>query len=453
MSYYYHRRRSIFSGLILILFGVIFLLYEFHPEFPIGHLFRRYWPLILIVWGIAHLIEHLLATRTGGPRPAGISGGEIALMIVLFMVVASIAGFDWVRKQNPDINFDMGDVFDHSYDWSNDLPAVSAKPNEVISILTQRGNIAISPSSDSEIHVSVHKSARASNENDARRLADKITVAVNPTGDGFQIQPQVTGGETSDVRVDLDIRLPVQSSITSHTTRGDITVAQMRGPLTIHSQSGDLEIHDIAGDVNAEMAHGDVRANNIKGNVRLTGSGGEVDLSGVSGDATIEGDFYGPIRAQKVDKTVRYTSSRTSLTLAHLTGQLEMDSGDLTISDQPGGVQLRTSNKDVTLENVAGRIDLTDQRGDVEVTFKQPPRDEILIADQSGNIDLTLPAQSSFEISAVSRKGEIDNDFGSSGLKSGNNGDTTVLQGVYGTHGPHITLNTTYGTISIHKAQ
>lgn len=453
MTYYYQRRRSIFSGLIFILIGVIFLLYELHPEFPIGHLFRRYWPLILIVWGVAHLVEHLLATRTGGPRPSGISGGEIALMIVLFMVVASIAGYDWVRKQNPDIDFDMGDVFDHSYDWTNDLPAVSAKPNEMISIITQRGNISVSPSSDSEIHVSVHKSARGENENEARQLADKVRVSMNRTGDGFQIEPQETGGEASDVRVDLDIRLPAQASITADTTHGDITVAQMTGPVTIHSQSGDLEIHDITGDVSIEMAHGDIRANNIKGNVRLTGGGGEVNLSAISGDATVEGDFYGPIRAQNIDNTVRYTSSLTSLTLVHLTGQLEMDSGDLTISDQPGGVQLRTTNKDVTLENVAGRIDLTDQRGDVEVTFKQPPRDEILIADQSGNIDLTLPAQSSFEISAVSRSGEIDNDFGSSGLKSSNNSDTTVLEGAFGTHGPHITLNTSYGTISIHKAQ
>ena len=452
MTYYYQRRRSIFSGLILILIGVVFLIYEFHPGFPIGHMFRRYWPLLLIIWGVAHLIEHLLASRTGA-RPAGISGGEVALMIVLFMVIAGMTGFDWVRKQNPDIDFDMGDVFAHSYDWTNDLPPVSAKPNETISILTQRGNITLSPSSDSKIHVSVHKSARGENENDAKQLADKVRVSVNPTGDGFQIQPQETAGETSDVRVDLDIRVPAQASVTADTTHGDITVAQMTGPVTIHSQSGDLEIHDVTGDVSAEMAHGDVRANNIKGNVRLTGGGGEVALSGISGDATIEGDFYGPIRARNVDKTVRYTSSRTSLTLVHLTGQLEMDSGDLTISDQPGGVQLRTTNKDVTLENVGGRIDLSDQRGDIEVTFKQPPRDEILIADQSGNIGLTLPAQSSFEVSAVSRNGEIDNDFGSSGMKSSNNGDTTVLQGTFGTHGPHITLNTTYGTISIHKVQ
>ncbi|MFZ0461843.1 MAG: DUF4097 family beta strand repeat-containing protein [Candidatus Acidiferrales bacterium] len=452
MTYYYQRRRSIFGGLILIIIGVIFLLYEFHPEIPIGHLFNRYWPLLLIIWGVAHLIDHLLATRSGEPRPSAISGGEIALVIILLLVVAGITGYDWARRHNPDIDFGMGDIFEHSYDWTNDLPVVPAKADEVISIVTQRGSITVNPSSDSEIHVSVHKSANGSNENDARGLADKVRVTVTSTSDGYQIQPQVSGGETPDVRVDLDIRLPARSNITAETTHGDITVAQLNGPVTIHSQSGDLDIHDITGDVTAEMAHGDVHANNIKGNVRLTGGGGEVDLSGISGDATVEGDFYGPIRAQNVAKTMRYTSSLTSLTLAHLTGQLEMDSGDLTISNQPGGVQLRTSNKDVTLQDVGGRIDLSDQRGDVEVTFKQQPQDEILIADQSGNIDLTLPAQSNFEISAVSRNGEIDNDFGSSGVKSSNNGDTTVLQGVYGTHGPRITLNTTYGTISIHKA-
>ncbi|HEV2615026.1 MAG TPA: DUF4097 family beta strand repeat-containing protein [Candidatus Acidoferrales bacterium] len=452
MTHYYRQRRSIFGGLILILIGVIFLLYEYHPEMEIGRLFEHYWPLLLILWGIARLFDHLFASRRGDAGPPGISGGEIALIVLLLLVVASIAGFDWARKNNPGIDFGMGDMFEHSYDWNSSLPVVPAKSNEVISISTTRGNISVHPGNDSQLHVAVHKSASASDQNEARRAADRVEVKVTPTSNGYEIQPQSSGNEGPDVRVDLDVALPAHATITAQTTHGDITIAQMTGPVTIHSKSGDLNIHDISGDVDADLAHGDARVNNIKGNVRLTGHGGEINLSGITGDATLEGDFYGPIRASNVSKTTRYTSSRTNLTLGHLSGQLEMDSGDLSISDVPGSVQLSTANKDVTLEGVTGRIDLTDKRGDIQVTFAHPPHDDVRIADESASIDITLPETSNFEISAVSHNGDIRNDFESAGLKSSNSGDTTVAQGTYGAHGPHITLSTTYGTISIHKS-
>lgn len=453
MTYYYHRRRSVFGGLILILIGVVFLLYEYHPEIGIGRLFTHYWPLLLILWGLARLFDHLSASRSGEAGPPAVSGGEVALIVLLLLAVASIAGFDWARKNNPGIDFGMDNMFEHSYDFNNSLPVVPAKPNEVISISTVRGNISVHPGNDSQLHVTVHKTASASNESQARETAGKVRVKVTPTGNGYQIQPQISSDEASDVKVDLDIQLPSQATIDARTDHGDITVAQMTGPITINSKSGDLNIHDVSGDVDAAMAHGDAHINNIKGNVRVTGHGGELDLSAITGDATINGEFYGPIRASNVSKTTRYTSSLTNLTLAHLSGQLEMDSGNLSLSDVPAGVQLSTANKDVTLENVSGRIDLTDKRGDIQVTFAHPPHDDLRVADESGNIDVTLPGQSSFEISAVSRKGDIQNDFESTGLKSSNSGDTTVVQGTYGARGPRITLSTTYGTISIHKSK
>ncbi|HVB35851.1 MAG TPA: DUF4097 family beta strand repeat-containing protein [Candidatus Acidoferrales bacterium] len=452
MTYYYQRRRSVFGGLLFILIGVVFLLYEYHPEMEIGRLFTHYWPLLLILWGVARLFDYLFASRSGQPGPAAISGGEVALIVLLLLAVAALAGFDWARKNNPGIDFDMGNMFEHSYDWNSSLPVVPAKPDEVTSISTVRGNISVHPGNDSQLHVSVQKTASASDRNEARRAADKVQVQVTPTSNGYQIQPQTSGDEGADVRVDLDVQLPHQATINAQTSHGDISIAQITGPVTINSKSGDLNIHDISGDVDANLAHGDARINNIKGNVRLTGHGSEINLSDITGDATMEGDFYGPIRASNVSKTTRYTSSRTNLTLAHLAGQLDMDSGDLSISNVPGGIQLSTANKDITLENVAGRIDVTDKRGDIQVTFAHPLHDDLRIADESGNIDITLPAQSNFEISAVSRNGNIENDFESSGLKSSNTGDTTVLQGVYGARGPRITLSTTYGTVSIHKS-
>jgi DUF4097 and DUF4098 domain-containing protein YvlB len=455
MTTYYRQRRSIFSGLVFILLGILLLIGEYRPGWDVWDFFYRYWPLLLILLGVAKLFDHFMATRTGEARPPAITGGEIALIIVMFFVLGSIVAFHRVKRQLPDmgIDIDMGDMFQHPYDWTTVLPVESAHSNEAVSISTPRGNISVHPSTDDKLHVIVHKTASASDESEAHRRADAVTVAVTPTNGGYEIRPQESGEQSSRVRVDLEVQLPSESSITAQTSRGNITVIQMNGPLTVNSKSGDLDIHDITGDVSLDMSHGDARLMNVKGNVRLSGAGTELDLTQISGDATINGDFFGPIRVRHVAKSLRYTSSRTNLTLDHLTGQLELDPGELSVTDLPGNIQVTTANKDITLENVTGHMDVTSRRGNITVRFPTQPREDVRITDDSANIEVTLPAQSSFDIMAVSRSGEIENDFQGPALKVTTTGDTKVLQGSYGTHGPHITLNNTYGTISIRKRQ
>lgn len=457
MAYYYHHRRSIFGGLVLILIGTVLLVHEYHPDIGIGPVFEKYWPLLLILWGVALLVDYLFAPRLGARAPV-VAGSEVALIIVLLVVVGALAGVDWAHKHNSDFDWDWGmdNMFDHPYDWKADLPAVAAKSTGPVSIVTQRGNITVNPTSDAKLHVAVDKVARASDEEEARKSADNVSISVTPSGNGYQIQPESHNGrdiEDTDVQTDLDILLPVQSTITARTAHGDIKIAGIHAPVTINSQSGDVEVHDIAGDVAATLTHGDLRIDAVKGNVRVDGHGGDVDLSDVSGDATIQGDFNGSVRARSIAKTTRFTSSATDLTLGPLAGQMEMDSGDLSASDVNGSFTLTTGNKDVTLDNINGKIDLTDKRGDISVHFAQPPRDDVRIADESANIDITIPARSNFTISAISRNGEVDNEFEGSGLKSSTSGETTILNGSFGTGGPHIVLSTTYGTITIHKAE
>ncbi len=49
------RRRSIFSGLLLILLGALFLMHNFHYGFPIWRILERWWPLLFIIWGVSKL--------------------------------------------------------------------------------------------------------------------------------------------------------------------------------------------------------------------------------------------------------------------------------------------------------------------------------------------------------------------------------------------------------------
>src|ERR1043166_2479738 len=79
-------RRSLFGPLVVVGIGVIFLLrnlgvISYHT---LGWWFARYWPALLIFWGLIKLIEYLEAKRSGRPAP-GIGAGGVVFLIFLVM--------------------------------------------------------------------------------------------------------------------------------------------------------------------------------------------------------------------------------------------------------------------------------------------------------------------------------------------------------------------------------
>jgi DUF4097 and DUF4098 domain-containing protein YvlB len=197
------------------------------------------------------------------------------------------------------------------------------------------------------------------------------------------------------------------------------------------------------------LRHGDARVHSVAGNVTINGRGQQLDLGQISGQAAINGEFYGPIHLRHVAKAVQFNSSRTSLSVSAALGRLDMESGDLVLSDTSGNVTLETRDKDIQFENVEGAVAISDRNGNIDIRYSQAPTNNLTITNRSGDISLTLPAHSSFRLTAVARSGDISNDFASPALHMVETTPNAQLQGTVGSGGPAITLNTSYGTIHI----
>ncbi len=444
------RRRSIFSGVLLILLGVLLLWHNFRGSFDIWYLLERWWPLLLILWGLAKLYDHLAARRTGETPPRTFTTGEFFLVLLVIALAGTVGGVEWAHKHG-----DIGDIrwppWEQPYSFSEDVPAKGVPADARISIRTDRGDISVHPEDAAEIHVVVKKMVGASDEGDARRRAERATLNIVESAGTYEVGTQNQGG---DVQVDLEVHVPKQSSITARTPRGGVQIAGVTGSVTASAHRGDIEIRDAGGDVSAQLERGDVHIVGARGDVKLSGRGGQIEIADVKGEAVVQGEYYGPIRIAKVAKGVRFVSHRTDLTVSQLAGRIDTSSGGrLEISDAPGNLSLVTRKYDVMLENIGGRIRVENRDGNVELRFPQPPREDVEVNDESGNIELVLPAKSSFEVHAESRKGEIDSEFTGEALKETEDHGSSKLEGNYGTKGPQIRLKTSYGTISLRKSQ
>ena len=445
------QRSSIFSGLLLVVLGILFLLARFHPDLGIWHLFWRFWPVLIILWGIAKLVDHFGAQRAGESRPPLLTGGEAALLILIVFVLAGMGIYTKIREKHPDMNIDL-DIFNHKSSQSEELPPKTIPAGAHVMVTTALGNIVAHVGDGNDLRVSVTETAEASNESAAEELLKSLKVVIEQTRDGYSVHPVNRQADNGHVSVDFDVTLPKSVSLAADSRHGDVSISGLAGAVTATTQTGNIEVHNIGSDVFAQLTKGDARIDDISGSVHISGRGNEIELNDVAGDATVQGEFFGPVRIRNVTKTTHYTSQAGDLTLSHLTGRLELDSGDITVSDVGGFAKLATHDKDIEVENVAGRLDIAGTHGDIKVIYAQPPREEINIANGTGEVDVTLPAKSTFEISATSRSGDIQSDFEAPGLKPADDNGTGRLTGKVGASGPKISIVTSYGTIYLRKS-
>jgi hypothetical protein len=81
------RRGSLGWGLVLIGIGVVFLIAQLRPGFDPWELLWKYWPVLLILLGVAKLWEHMSNRNNPQARSSGwISGGVITIVAILALI-------------------------------------------------------------------------------------------------------------------------------------------------------------------------------------------------------------------------------------------------------------------------------------------------------------------------------------------------------------------------------
>jgi hypothetical protein len=453
-SFGYRRRRGGYmGGVILILLGALLLVHNFRPEIPAWEILSHWWPVLLILLGVGRMIENVIARQTGQQPGRIITGGEVFLILLVLCAAGVItfahrnpgAGINWIDDADP--------PWGEHAEETQELPPKPVKAGAEILIQVQRGDVTVNGTDATEIRVVAKKTATAFDEDSARQQARAVNVKMVETSRGYEVSPETHGGGSERVRTDLEVQVPKHTVVTVKTEHGNLHICDIAGGVDATTVRGTIEVCNAGADVHAEIKHGDVRVLTAKGNVRITGSGSEVEINDVAGDATVEGEFYGPIRARNVGKGTHFVSSRTDLTVGALPGKWEMDSGDLSMDDASGNIQLSTREKDVVFENVTGRLRIENKRGEVTVRLRQAPKEDISITNESGGVELALPSSSNFEVDAMSRSGEISNDFDDPDIKASDDGHGNgTLRGKRGAKGPRIELHTSYGQIRLRKS-
>jgi DUF4097 and DUF4098 domain-containing protein YvlB len=437
--------------LVLIVVGICLLLANMGVLrwYMLGTLFAHYWPLLIILWGIVKLIEYQKAQREG-VRPRGIGAGGVFLLIVIIcfgLMATQAQRFNWgALRDQMDIDDNDFSLFGQSYSYDDQLEQAFPE-GASLNVDNLHGAVNINISDNKQIKVVVHKRISAENQQDADKWNAGTKPQITLVERTVSVNANTQGAGDHWVASDLDIYIPRKAPLTISNRRGDVSVMGRDGDLQISTQHGDVSLTDINGKASLNMERGSIKASQVSGDVSVEGRVDNTSIQDVKGAVRLTGEFFEGVRLSRIAKTVSFKSSRTDMEFSRLDGDLDLDSGDLRVSDLTGPMRLETRSKDVSLTGLSGDLRLKDQNGSVEVRVRKAG--SMQLDNRKGDIQVFLPEKTGFEVDARARGGEIQSDF--SELKIDNAHDQATASGSVGGGGPRLVVSNEHGDIEIRK--
>jgi len=450
------RRGSLVTPLLVVGLGVLLLVSNLRPELPLWKMLTRYWPFLIIFWGSARLIEYIVARLFSRPIGRTLGGGELFLIILLCLFGSgAMVASRWYDQGGWSLPRRGLDVFGESFDFPMQASQEVA-PNASLVISNLQGNVRVVGAESSRLTITGRKSIRAYLRTGAEQ-ADKDTPLQITSKDGQVVVRTNQDRLPSDIRIstDLEIAVPKTMAVSLEGRYGDFEVMGVAGPVDVNSNNAGVRLSNISKDVHIRLRRSDIiRATQLKGNIEISGRGQDIELDQVAGTVTIQGEFSGNIKFRELARPVRYTSSQTELQFEKLPGRLELDHGSLTAAEIIGPFKLTTRSKQVRLEDFSKEVEISSQRGDIELRTAKLPLSNISVESRIGDIALAVPGNAAFQLQASTSRGRALSEF-EKAVKVEGRGATGAEMRSQGSSGPasgaQIRLSTNRGDITLKK--
>jgi DUF4097 and DUF4098 domain-containing protein YvlB len=147
-------------------------------------------------------------------------------------------------------------------------------PKSGISVNNPFGSISVKASAGNTIVVN------------AVYYSDKVEVDNNQSGNRVDIQSHLLqGADAQSGRVDYEILVPADASVTLHSTTGPLSAEKLHGDVDMEGAGATVEVRDVSdAHVHVRTLNGPVSISNVQdGHVEVDSLSGEVTLTSVTG--------------------------------------------------------------------------------------------------------------------------------------------------------------------------
>jgi DUF4097 and DUF4098 domain-containing protein YvlB/uncharacterized membrane protein HdeD (DUF308 family) len=497
------RPRSPVGGMLLIIIGALFFISRFHSDLNAVALYGRYWMLLLLIFAGIEMVRFYSHRQSYGPPPRLLTAGRI--IVVVFIIVSGVLAsrlanhpalisalklphfFEGLRDSVAGQSFEFTDTAVESRDFTQGMK---------VTVANSYGNIKVNGGSPG-VRAILTKRVRGWSADDARRIAEQVSLTITATADGLLIT--TTRGEVNqDFTTDIIIDLPSTANLVATNSYGAVAVSNLQNNVLIKTSHGQADVNQVSGSVKCDLSYANATAANINGDLVITGAKGvrlsningavdvgarnadAVELTNISGPAHVNAPFcsiraqglsgdselktehgkvevtraaglivdapFSDVRAQTVNGGMKVRSSNSQVQLATVTGDIEVsaDKCNVSVEDARGDVDIETSHGEVAVKDFYQGVHVETSYAAVTLIAANPPVDDIDVKNSHGEIKLLLPPSSQFMLDATSENGDVRR-LGFGDPESRGRESLVAANG----QGPNIVLRTSYRSITI----
>jgi DUF4097 and DUF4098 domain-containing protein YvlB len=147
-------------------------------------------------------------------------------------------------------------------------------PKAGVSVNNPFGSVSVKPATGNVVVIN------------AVLYSDKVEVDNNLVGNRVEIQSHLLpGGDPQSGRVDYEILVPADASVTLYSSTGSLHAEKLHGDVTLEGASATVDVRDISSaHVHVKTLNGPVTITNVQdGHVEVDSLSGEVTLTSVTG--------------------------------------------------------------------------------------------------------------------------------------------------------------------------
>lgn len=155
-----------------------------------------------------------------------------------------------------------------------------------VSIVNPYGLISVKPSGGNQVIVN------------SVRFSDKVEIDQSQGGNHVSVVSHLLdGADPVSGRVDYEVLVPSDASLTLRTTSGPLRAERLRGDLVLEGNTATVDVRDISdGHVHVKTLNGPVTLTNVNdGHVEITSVNGDVALNSVNGPLVLVNSTSGKI--------------------------------------------------------------------------------------------------------------------------------------------------------------
>ncbi|MFZ0393299.1 MAG: DUF4097 family beta strand repeat-containing protein [Terracidiphilus sp.] len=410
---YMPRVPSIVGPVILIAVGIIAMLI-YAGSINAGSFwdwYGKWWPLLLILAGVAMLGEWAVdAKRTAPVRRGGSFVGLLILLAVIGVFAAwGHQNWDWMRNGFGDNDSFWNALGRPQHDLDQTVLNAQIPLNGVVNIDDPRGDLSITAADGQAVQVQAHEIAYADSDDAVKKIFNAEAAHVTVSGNTVMVKSE---GQ-SDGRLNLTVIVPRSALVTVNAGHGDVTAAGLGAGANLTVGHGDIHLNTITGSVQVHFAtdKGDFSAHQVTGDITADGRCNDVTLSEVKGKIAVNGDIFGEVHMESLSGPVHLHTSVTDVQFGALPGDMTMDQEDLRVTEAKGTVRVMTHSKNVDLSQIYGDTYVEDRDADISIAPAGAYSIQATSSSGNGNLDITLPPDASATIDGRTHNGDIVSDY------------------------------------------